>query len=100
MESTCKKEEEETKSEGVEMVQEIEERETIRKRISTKATCKLDAKKRSGIRDIFQDGVRETQDRKEYKREELQEVQEERMGKKKERCGHQVQEIGRRSKIV
>jgi hypothetical protein len=72
--STCKREEEETKSERVEMVQEIEERETRRKRISTGATCKLDIKKRSGIRDMLQDGVGEAQDRKEYKREELQEV--------------------------
>ncbi len=50
VESTCKREEEETKSERVEMVQEVEESETRRKWISTKATCKLDAKKRSGIR--------------------------------------------------
>ncbi len=74
MESTCKREEEETKSERVEMVQEVEERETRRKRILTEATCKLDIKKRSGIRGMLQDGVGEAQDRKEYNREELQEV--------------------------
>ncbi len=61
-ESTCKKEEEETKSERVEMVQEIEERETRKKWISTEATCKLDIKKRSGIRGMLQDGVGEAQD--------------------------------------
>jgi hypothetical protein len=62
VESTCKREEEDKKSEGVEMVQEIEERETRRKTISPEATCKLDIKKRSGIRDMLQDGLGETQD--------------------------------------
>ncbi len=65
VESTCKREEEETKSERVEMVQEVEERETRRKRILTEATSKLDIKKISGIRGMLQDGVGETQDRKE-----------------------------------
>jgi len=53
VESTCKREDEDTKSERVEIVQEIEERETRKKRISTLATCKLDIKKRSGIRDTY-----------------------------------------------
>jgi hypothetical protein len=64
---------------------------------------------------MLQDGVGESQDRKEYKRQELQEERkrereveetwcnmwrEKRVKKKKECSGHQVQEGGRRSKIV